>query len=250
LNNEISIISGFLLGLFGSLHCIGMCGPILLALPGKNKSKIKLIISRIFYNSGRVLTYSFLGLIFGLLGSRLHLFGLQQITSITFGAIIIIYVLTPQKFRQKISSNKAVVFFVERLKEKFSIFFKKDTLTAMLAIGILNGFLPCGFVYIAIAGSISTGSIVDGILFMAMFGVGTIPIMLAASLFASFINFTRTIKIRKLIPVLSIILAVIFIIRGLNLGINYLSPKINYKLLDKDSVKKTEIKLNHNCCDQ
>ena len=209
----------------GSFHCIGMCGPIAIALP-KTKN---LLLSRLLYNFGRVITYSMLGLLFGLLGSRLEMFGLQQIVSISLGVLIILTVVTPAAYRIKISNSLGLYKPIGVLKMYFGRMFKSHTNTSMLVIGMLNGLLPCGFVYIGITGAIAVGSTLNGMLFMTMFGLGTLPVMLGASLIGSAININLRQKLTRLLPALSVALAVIFILRGLNLGIPYISPKLEHK---------------------
>jgi len=209
----------------GSFHCIGMCGPIAIALP-KTKN---LVLSRLLYNFGRVITYSLLGLLFGLLGARLEMFGLQQIISISLGVLIIVSVLTPAVYRIKITNSLGLYKPIGMLKMYFSKMFKSHTNTSMFTIGILNGLLPCGFVYIGITGAIAAGDTLNGMLFMTMFGLGTLPVMLGTSLIGSAININLRQKLTRLLPALSVVLAIIFILRGLNLGIPYISPKLEHK---------------------
>jgi len=226
----MELLTGFLVGLLGSFHCIGMCGPIAIALP---RSK-NLLLTRLLYNFGRITTYSLLGLLFGLLGQRLEMFGLQRIISITLGIVIIIAVLTPSAYRIRIAQNLGLYNGVNLLKTYFARMFKSHSLSGMYIIGILNGLLPCGFVYIGITGAIAVGNAFNGMMFMTMFGLGTFPVMLGASLIGVYINMNIRQKLTRLLPAFSIILAAIFILRGLNLGIPYLSPKLEHK-------QKTEV---------
>lgn len=221
----MELLTGFLIGLFGSFHCVGMCGPIALALP---KSK-KLLISRLLYNSGRVVTYSILGLLFGLVGSRLQMAGLQQVISVSLGIIIILIVIIPASYRLKISAQLGLYKIFTPLKNSLGKLFKQHSHLSMLGIGVLNGLLPCGFVYIGITGAIAIGNPVDSMLFMMMFGAGTIPIMITVTLLGGIINLNLRQKLSRLVPAFSLLLAVIFILRGLNLGIPYLSPKMENK---------------------
>lgn len=221
----MELLTGFLVGLLGSFHCIGMCGPIAIALPKTNN----LVYSRLLYNFGRVITYSILGLLFGLLGSRLEMFGLQRIISISLGVLIILTVVTPISYRIKISNKLGLYKLAGILKMYFGRMFKNHSNSSMLVIGMLNGLLPCGFVYIGITGAIAVGSTINGMLFMTMFGLGTLPVMLGASLIGNFINLNIRQKLTRLLPAFSLILAAIFILRGLNLGIPYISPKLEHK---------------------
>jgi len=223
----MEIWTGFLIGLFGSIHCIGMCGPIVLALPSTSGSNWVVLITRILYNFGRILTYAFLGAVFGLFGSRLVLIGLQQNTSILIGVIILVAVLMPVKYKNYLAQTKIYQSINSLIKFLFSRLMSRKANSSFLLFGIVNGFLPCGFVYVAIGGAVATENVLSGTLFMALFGLGTLPIMLAASILGKHINASLRSKINRIMPVLAVILAIIFILRGLNLGIPYLSPKLS-----------------------
>ena len=228
------ILAAFFIGFFGSLHCIGMCGPIAIALPVPKSSppdgragNISFITGRLLYNLGRVVTYSFLGALFGLLGDRIALTGTQQIVSIALGVIIIIAVLLPQKYKNYFAQHTIPQRLTQPLKANIGVLFNKGTFSAMFLIGILNGFLPCGLVYVALAGAITSGDAISGAAVMMLFGFGTVPAMFAATVFGKFINIGLRTKLRKATPYFAIVLAVIFILRGMNLGIPYLSPKLS-----------------------
>ena len=224
----MEIWSGFLVGFAGSLHCIGMCGPIVLALPTPTISNISFLVGRVLYNLGRVFTYGLFGLLFGLIGNKLQMFGLQQVVSIALGVIIILWVVIPASLKNKIRNVSGFNIFTVKLKNTFIPLFKKRSNLSMFLIGILNGFLPCGFVYMAIAGAlaVSSASPLNGMLFMVFFGLGTVPAMLGTSLAGNLISFSIKKKFAKIVPVFAIILALIFVLRGMNLGIPYLSPKL------------------------
>jgi len=221
----MEIWAGFIVGFIGSLHCVGMCGPIVLALPVLGESKLSILTGRLLYNFGRVVTYTLMGALFGLFGSRLVLFGLQQDVSIAIGVLILLYVLIPRKIKTRVSELHYYKSIVNFLKSNFSKLINKKTNNSLFTIGLLNGLLPCGFVYVGIAGAVSTSSWIEGALYMSMFGLGTIPIMVATALLGKIITFNLRTKINKLIPAFAAIIAILFILRGLNLGIPYLSPK-------------------------
>ncbi|MCC6865748.1 MAG: sulfite exporter TauE/SafE family protein [Ignavibacteria bacterium] len=221
----MELLTGFLIGILGSFHCIGMCGPIALSLP---KSR-NLLAARLFYNLGRIATYSMLGLLFGLLGERLEMFGLQRAISISLGIIIIITVITPSSYRIKLAQKSGFYTGINLLKTYFARLFKMHSYKSMFAIGLLNGLLPCGLVYVGITGAIAVGSQLNGMLFMAMFGLGTLPVMYGVSIAGSVINMNIRRRLNKLLPAFTLILAAVFILRGLNLGIPYLSPKLESK---------------------
>lgn len=237
----MEVWTGFIVGFVGSLHCVGMCGPIALALPVFGESKLQVFLGRLLYNLGRIITYSILGALFGLFGSRLILFGLQQYVSIAIGALILLYVLIPRKIKTRVSELSFYTAIVKFLKTNFSKLISKRTNRSLFTIGLLNGVLPCGFVYVGIAGAVSTNGWIEGALYMALFGLGTTPIMFATAMLGKVINFNLRAKINKLIPTFAAILAILFILRGLNLGIPYISPKFEYP------TAKTEIQ-GVDCC--
>ena len=195
------------------------------------------VTGRLLYNLGRVTTYSFLGAVFGLLGSRLSNFsGFQQSISIVLGVAIVIAVLIPPKYKAKISQHKLVQKLTLPLKAGISDLFKRGTFSAMFLIGILNGFLPCGLVYVALAGAIASGDAISGSAVMILFGFGTIPTMFAATIFGKFINLNIRRKITKAVPVFALVLGLLFILRGMGLGIPYISPTISVQVVDESNM--------------
>jgi len=221
------LLSGFLIGLLGSLHCIGMCGPIVLALPIRANNKFEFYFSRFLYNIGRAITYSLFGLIFGLIGSQISIIGLQQWLTIAVGALILLYLLIPSKAKVITGNLKPFNFFTNFIKKAFSRFSKNATPISFLLIGIINGFLPCGFVYVGIGGALLTNTAVEGALYMFLFGIGTFPVMFLATIIGKSVNIKIRHKVSRAIPYLAACLAILFILRGMNLGIKYISPKLS-----------------------
>ena len=144
--------------------------------------------------------------------------------------------MLPVKYKNKVIQLPAIQKISQPLKKNISALFSKGTISSLFLIGILNGFLPCGFVYIGLAGSIASGNAISGAAVMILFGLGTVPAMFAASVFGKFINLGIRNKIKKAVPVFAILLAAIFIIRGMNLGIPYLSPKITSSIQTVDEL--------------
>jgi len=221
-----SIIAAILLGLAGSLHCVGMCGPIALALPIHQANYFKRIIGALSYNFGRATTYALLGAIIGLFGQGLNWIGLQQIVSILLGICILLYYIIPDFFsRSKI--NQLFTKQIYRLKNALIPFLKKRNVSALFIVGTLNGLLPCGLVYTALVAAIALSGIQQSMSFMFFFGMGTLPFMLSIIVLKNWITIKFQSRINKFLPSLMIIMAVLLIFRGLNLGIPYVSPKIN-----------------------
>ena len=233
----MDLITPLTIGLIGSFHCIGMCGPIVVALPLKKHNLLSKIIGAILYNSGRVFTYSVIGILFGLLGRGIHLAGFQQWISILLGIVMIITVLFPYFFREKIAIGSLFSGFAARLIVRLKRLFTDRSYFSLLMIGILNGLLPCGLVYVAIAGAINSGTVVSGALFMVFFGIGTIPLLLVAILAGNLIGYQIRSKILKVVPYFVFLLGVLFILRGMSLGIPYVSPT-SEKLAPQTTIEK------------
>lgn len=219
--------TAFTIGLIGSLHCVGMCGPIALTLPLGNKSILSRITNGLTYNFGRIITYTLLGLFFGFFGERLTVATTQQIVSIVIGSLFILSVFIPKKYINTINPTGYFGKLVQTLKTSLGKTIQSQSLGSKLMVGLLNGLLPCGLVYAAIGGSIATGSLLNGAFFMFWFGLGTIPLMFSIYFLSNSISLSLRNNIKKLIPVFILLLGSLFILRGLNLGIPYLSPKIN-----------------------
>lgn len=223
-------LTAFLTGLLGSFHCAGMCGPIAFALPGNVKEGASFYFGRLLYNLGRMFSYATLGLFFGAFGLGLKLAGLQQSVSIGVGVIILLMVAY-QFFLKKGELFNLFSMFSSSFIQKL---FKSRNRFALFGIGVFNGFLPCGFVYIAILGASVTQDMFSGALFMLCFGLGTLPMMYGVSILGQFISSSIRQKLSRLSPFFAILIAVLFILRGLNLGIPYVSPAIS------EDVVKTE----------
>jgi sulfite exporter TauE/SafE len=218
--------TSFVVGLLGSLHCIGMCGPITMALPVFRNAPATLLTSRILYNVGRTLTYALMGALIGLLGQGFSLVGAQQWLSIGAGILLILIVFIPSRISARFSILKPAHHFTAFIKERFGKLLKRQTLHSTFLIGIINGFLPCGLVYVALAGALATGSVIGGIGYMTFFGLGTLPMMFIFSLAGQFISLEVRRKFTRLIPTFIVALGILFILRGMNLGIPYISPKL------------------------
>lgn len=217
--------SALILGLLGSLHCVGMCGPIAFMLPVDRSNSINKVIQISMYHFGRLMAYGLIGLFFGLVGKSLYIFGLQQQLSIVIGVLMIIVVLIPVNTFNKYNFSKPLFKIISNLKNRLGKALKNKTSDTFLTIGFLNGFLPCGLVYMAVFGAIAVSeSAVTSVIYMILFGVGTIPLMTSAIYLGKFLNATVKQRIQKAIPVFVVIIGVLFILRGLGLGIPYISP--------------------------
>ena len=218
--------SAFVMGLAGSLHCIGMCGPLVLSLPVSYNNNLSRISGGLIYNSGRILSYTSMGLIFGSLGNLIITPKWQSSLSIALGILILLYLLFPKRyfyFSTTTSLGKPFIL----LRQQLGKLFQSKKLGSLLFIGVLNGFLPCGLIYLALTSSIISASPLNGGLFMFFFGLGTFPMMFATVLMGNYLNQSLRQKIHKVVPTLLFFMAVLLILRGMNLGIPFISPKVN-----------------------
>ncbi|ASZ14368.1 sulfite exporter TauE/SafE family protein [Chitinophaga pendula] len=216
------LLPGLLLGFLGSFHCVGMCGPIALTLPVIHLSSTRKLAGILLYNAGRTTTYLLLGSLSGWLGQRFFIGGLQQWLSILLG-ILLLLLLCWQYILQK--PLPQIPFFQQHVKSALGRLLTRRRFSTLFTIGFLNGLLPCGLVYIGITGAIATGSAWKGALFMTAFGIGTIPAMAAVSWFSQLLR----VHIRRFIPVAIGMVALLLIVRGMNLGIPYISPALKEK---------------------
>jgi sulfite exporter TauE/SafE len=219
----MTLWTALLLGLVGSLHCAGMCGPLALALPAGSNSPAGFFAGRLAYNFGRIITYCLLGLVFGLLGRSLFLAGIQRWVSISLGLILLIGLFSSRRF----SLWRPVNGIVETLKRRMACVLRQRSLTSLAVLGLLNGLLPCGLVYVACAGATASGAPGSGVQYMAAFGLGTFPMMLGIGLSGRLIPVTLRLQLRKAIPVSVFLLAALLILRGLSLNIPYISPNLS-----------------------
>lgn len=216
-------LSAILLGLLGSFHCIGMCGPIAFMLPINRENKIKGFFQILSYHFGRLFTYSLIGLLFGFLGKGFYFFGFQQQISIAVGVSMIVFILFPRLFK-KVNFSKNISGVIFKVKNALGKELKKKGNDTFFTIGFLNGFLPCGLVYMAVFGAIATTNVFSGSLYMFLFGLGTVPLMTSVVFLGNFTKGTLRKKIQKAIPVVVVFIGALFILRGLGLGIPYVSP--------------------------
>lgn len=230
------LITALIFGLLGSFHCVGMCGPIAFMLPVSRDNEVKKFLQIFLYHAGRLVSYGIIGLAFGLVGKSLDLFGFQQQLSILIGVLMIAVILVPAVKFQKYNLSLPLYSIIGKIKSSLGAALKKKSPDTFFTIGFLNGFLPCGLVYMAVFGAIATGNIMQGSLYMILFGLGTIPLMTTAVYFGRLLNGVMRQRIRKLIPVTVVIIGLLFILRGLGLGIPYLSPK-----QDKENITSTMV---------
>lgn len=251
----MDFLTAFLTGLVGSLHCLGMCGPIVIGLPLHRTSYSRKMIESLAYNFGRVFTYGLMGALFGLFGKGIQLAGLQQWASIGLGIVLILSAIWPYLFRQRWGIARVTDRYsgklVSSLRKLFELDQNRQSASGgrLFVIGLLNGLLPCGLVYVALAGAVNTNEVLSGTLYMMIFGLATIPALFALSLLGNALVMQIRKRYSKLITIFVIALGILFILRGLDLGIHMISPKskkLEIPIEQVDSTKTSEPK--GSCC--
>ncbi|MDF2192385.1 sulfite exporter TauE/SafE family protein [Paraflavitalea sp. CAU 1676] len=218
------ITSGFIMGLFGSLHCIGMCGPLVMALPLAGLSPAKRLRSIVLFHSGRLLTYSTLGLLFGLAGRRFQLAGWQQGFSISLG-ILLLLLFSFSLFHKAFLSSFAPIRAIQQKISQLNIFlWRAPHQHGFLLLGMANGLLPCGMVYLAVAAALTTGDAGLSSLFMLCFGLGTAPALLGVGYGGLRVKLSLRNQFRKAVPFVMMAMGIVLILRGLDLNIPFISP--------------------------
>jgi sulfite exporter TauE/SafE len=218
------LYSALIFGLISSLHCIGMCGPIAMMLPVDRSNPTKKVIQIMLYQIGRLSAYASLGLIFGILGKGFYMAGIQQHISIIVGILMILIVLIPERLFMKYNFSKPVYKLLSNVKTSLGNQFKRKSPDALFTIGLLNGFLPCGLVYAALFGAIAMQNVTLGVTYMLLYGLGTIPMMSAVVYISNFLSIPLRSKMQKIIPLVTVIIGTLFILRGLGLDIANISP--------------------------
>lgn len=239
------LYSAIILGLLGSFHCLGMCGPIAFGLPINRENNFIKISQTLLYHLGRLTTYSFIGFIFGLIGKGLYLAGFQQRISILMGVLMIALVLIPVRIFNKYNFSKPLYAAISKVTSTLGKLLKKKSGKTLFTIGVLNGFLPCGMVYMALVGAIASGNSWQGALYMFFFGLGTIPLMTVAVYLGNIMSMAVRNKIQKAIPVFVVGVGLLFILRGMGLGIPYLSPSNAHLTISNNPIECVDVELNN-----
>jgi len=217
--NSVFFITAFVLGLGGSLHCIGMCGPLVMSMPFEHVRYRRW--SLLLFLFAKAIGYGLIGFLFGSFGQLISIFNWQQTLSIVAGIFLLFVTMLP--YVKQLLTNSFGFHFIQQTLEKFK---HKQSLLFFFLLGLANSFLPCGLVYTALAGATVTLSATQGFLFMLMFGIGTMPVMIALIIFKAKLSVSFRGRLKNTSYYFSMVMAVLLIVRGMNLGIPYLSPEV------------------------
>ncbi|MCS6818615.1 MAG: sulfite exporter TauE/SafE family protein [Chitinophagales bacterium] len=226
----------FILGLMGSFHCAGMCGPISMALPVGGLTRDKKILAVLAYHLGRITSYGLIGWAIGWLGLGIRLAGVQQYLSVILGVLLLCFAIMPQRFKNEVERKLGNNPIWKLARQNMAVFFSRRDLSSFFMIGFVNGWLPCGLVYVAVAGALVSFNMLYSILFMMLFGLGTMPLMLALYFTGTYISAGLRARLFKMLPYLVSVFSIVLILRGLNLGIPYLSPDLKEILLSGETM--------------
>lgn len=228
------ILSAIALGFASGFHCIGMCGPIALSMGLTKKQATNFYLQNLTYQFGRIATYSLLGAILGIIGEGFEMAGFQQYLTIIAGILLIVMALFSFGGKDFASRIPFLSKFLFSVKSNLGRLLQKADYRSRFTTGLLNGFLPCGMVYMALTASLAAGGVWQGASYMALFGLGTLPFMFAVVLAGNLMNQAFRVKVLKAVPVIMIVLGGLFILRGLELGIPYISPRAEAMTISRD----------------
>lgn len=218
------LYAALLLGLISSLHCVGMCGPIAMMLPVAQSNPEKKALQILTYHLGRIFSYASIGLLFGTIGRGFYLAGIQQYLSLLAGIMMIAVIMLPVNIFSRYNFSKPAFQLISKLKGRLGKQFAKASFKSLFTIGMLNGLLPCGMVYAAVFGALAMPGIYFSVAYMVLFGIGTVPLMSSVVYLQKLFTLQVRNRIQKIIPIAVVCLGILFILRGLGLGIPYISP--------------------------
>lgn len=231
-----NMLFGFIIGLGSSFHCLGMCGPIAMAIPVSRSSNFSIISGALQYNFGRIIAYSLLGFLIGSIGFSFA--GLKWMQWLSIAAGLAMILIAWHKIFSS-GQSKLEMKLTQQISRGIGKLIRSKNPLKLMGLGILNGFLPCGMVFLGLANALIQSSPAKGALAMLFFGLGTLPMMFAVVFFASRLSGNWRLKFSKAIPYMMTAVGILVILRGLNLGIPYLSPelKLNAKNSEKPKVE-------------
>lgn len=203
------------MGLIGSTHCIGMCGPLAMALPVNTKSKWEKLFLALTYNLGRVTTYTLLGAGIGAGSAFVIPAAWQSSFSISVGILmllsaVVIFVLQRKKAIQILPDK-----WIKKVSQLIASRMQSGRNIDVFFIGFLNGLLPCALVYAALVTAFASGSVMNSMVFMMFFGFGTLPAMWGILFFSQWITQGIRQRLNSIFPFMYALMGILLIARGL-----------------------------------
>lgn len=246
---EAILIAGLILGITSNLHCIGMCGPIAMAIPVDRTSNWTILGGILQYNLGRILTYSLLGILVGSIGVTIETFGFLQWLSIIAGVFMILFAWR-KWLAAKLDANLPMFGIQRWVGHGLGKVIASRSPFKIPLLGMLNGMLPCGMVYVAMINALLAGNPLSSAGAMAVFGLGTLPAMIAVGFAANRISASVRQKINRAVPYMLTVVGLLIVLRGMNLDIPFISPKVSVIKTEnkKENSIKEEPQVEMSCC--
>jgi sulfite exporter TauE/SafE len=198
-----------------------------MALPYSHLMPIQKLIATVLYHLGKMITYGILGILVGVFGKQIPFYNVQQHFSILIGILMLVYVVWVFYLHPKRKLGFLRIDWIQKpiLSALGKLLNQKKTGSFFL-IGLLNGLLPCGMIYLALSSAWANQSIVQSGLFMVFFGMGTVPALILVAFGSQLLGIRFRQKIQKALPIMLFGMGVLLILRGMNLGIPFISPMI------------------------
>ncbi|NND34972.1 MAG: sulfite exporter TauE/SafE family protein [Saprospiraceae bacterium] len=207
--------TAFTIGFLGSLHCVGMCGPIAMSLPYQGSSRVATWANVALYNGGRIATYAVIGILPGLLGLGLSLSGVQKNVSLALGILFLAAAIVSVGILRFPKNWQVFLPLYNWVQRKLSDLLGKRFHGTFFTIGLVNGLLPCGLIYMALAAALTQFDVFASMLYMIFFGLGTVPLMFLVASSQKLISLRIRTLLRKSIPIFMLFFAALLIYRGL-----------------------------------
>lgn len=214
-------VTALVIGFAGSLHCIGMCSPLAMAVTSMNASAFR---SRLIYNSGRVLTYGLMGAAVAGAGFLLPFDKFQNMISISLGIAMLAVGFGSLKSIRIPGLTQLMQRFITLLKGLFARHLKRKNMGTMALLGALNGLLPCGLTIVALTWCLTLQGPLDGFYFMLIFGAGTLPAMLGLTSAIPMIIKKYHWNLQKITSTMIILSGVVLIARVFIIHLPHTSP--------------------------
>lgn len=205
-------LTALIIGLAGSLHCLGMCSPLAFAVTNFRRPYFT---NRLIYNGGRILCYGLLGMFFSTFGSLFRLSGFQNALTLTLGCALIVLGIAGTRYFRIPFLTPLVQKITASIKSLFAEFLQRKTTVSVAFLGALNGLLPCGLTYVALTYCLTLGSPIAGFAFMLVFGAGTLPVMLGLTSGMQFLTNRFHFSLGNFTTIAMIVLGALLMSRGM-----------------------------------
>jgi len=210
-------------GLLGSGHCVGMCGAFAMAIGWNTQRPVENGLRQICYGAGRAVTYSFLGAVAGFAGQRMQfrltwLESTQGVLSVIAGVLLLgagmISAGWLPTIRWRRSSTSRSAGTRCSAAAQFRAMLSAPSRWSVFVAGLATGFLPCGLVYALLMMAASSTSVVRGAMIMAVFALGTMPLMIATGMGSSLLSLPARTRLMKLAAASVVLMGGLTVARG------------------------------------